>query len=274
MRRSTTVPREAGLSPESTPALRREPGEKLQVQVIARAADILRALENQPAGLSLGEIAAAVGLARSTVQRIAAALQAEQLLIAASPNAKLRLGPALRRLAGSVETDTLSLARPVLKALAVELGETVDLAAVKGSAMVFIDQIVGTQRLRTVSAVGEMFPLHCTANGKAYLATLTDAQIERLIGTNFERRTANTRVALKPLLLDLAAVRRDGIAFDIEEHADGISAAGICLKDMSGMPVAVSVPVPSSRYHRRQKTIVEALLAAKARLRARFEGAP
>jgi DNA-binding IclR family transcriptional regulator len=274
MRRSTSAPKAADLSLESTSIPRREPGEKLQVQVIARAADILRALENQPAGLSLGEIATAVGLARSTVQRIAAALQAEQLLIAASPNAKLRLGPALRRLAGSVETDTLSLARPVLKALSQDLGETVDLAAVKGSAMVFIDQIVGTQRLRTVSAVGETFPLYCTANGKAYLATLSDGQIERLIGVGFERRTANTCVALKPLLLDLARVRRDGIAFDIEEHTDGISAAGVCLKDMSGQPVAVSVPVPSSRYLRRQKTIVEALLAAKARLQARFDGAP
>ena len=39
---------------------------------------------------------------------------------------------------------------------------------VKKDHLVFIDQVIGSQRLRTVSAVGETFPLHCTANGKAY----------------------------------------------------------------------------------------------------------
>ena len=64
-------PRMAGEAREE----RRE--DKSQVQVIARAATILRALEEQPAGLSLGQIAQRVDLARSTVQRIVAALAAE-----------------------------------------------------------------------------------------------------------------------------------------------------------------------------------------------------
>ena len=57
-----------------------------QVQVIARAAAILRALEDEAGGLSLGQIAQRVNLARSTVQRIVAALEAEKFLIAASPD--------------------------------------------------------------------------------------------------------------------------------------------------------------------------------------------
>ena len=52
--------------------------------------------------------------------------------------------------------------------------------SVKKDHLVFIDQVIGSQRLRTVSAVGETFPLYCTANGKAYLADLDDAAIERL----------------------------------------------------------------------------------------------
>ena len=88
--------------------------EKSQVQVIARAAAILRALENENAGLSLGQIAQRVDLARSTVQRIIAALEVEKLVIAASPNGKMRLGPTILRLAASVRTDFASLARPFL----------------------------------------------------------------------------------------------------------------------------------------------------------------
>src|SRR3954447_15387416 len=128
--------------------------EKSQVQVIARAAAILRALEEETAGLSLGQIAQRVGLARSTVQRIVAALLAEKLVMAASPNGRVRLGPTILRLAASVRTDFVSVARPFLTKLSNELHETVDLATVKKDHLVFIDQVIGPQRLRTVSAVG------------------------------------------------------------------------------------------------------------------------
>ena len=72
-----------------------------QIQVIARAASILRALEDEPSGLSLGQIAQRVNLARSTVQRIVAALAAERFVIAASPTARVRIGPTILRLANS-----------------------------------------------------------------------------------------------------------------------------------------------------------------------------
>src|SRR5262249_41107591 len=130
--------------------------EKSQIQVIARAGAILRALENETSGLSLGQIAQRVALARSTVQRIVAAP-------AASPLGRVRVGPAILRLAAWVRTDFVALARPFLVELSNELRETVDLAAVKGDHLVFIDQVTGPQRLRTVSAVGDTFPLYCTA---------------------------------------------------------------------------------------------------------------
>ena len=69
------------------------------------------------------------------------------------------------------------------------MSETVDLSAVKGDHLVFVDQVTGSQRLRAVSAVGETFPLYCTANGKAYLAQLDDSAVEQLIGT----ATSNAR---------------------------------------------------------------------------------
>src|SRR5262249_21778900 len=144
--------------------------DKSQVQVIARAASILRALEQEVSGLSLGQIAQRVNLARSTVQRIVAALQSEKLVIAASPNGRVRLGPTILRLATSVRTDFVSIARPFLAKLSSELGETVDLATVKQDHLVFVDQVIGSQRLRTVSAVGGMVPLYCTANRKAHPA--------------------------------------------------------------------------------------------------------
>src|SRR5215813_2997740 len=86
------------------------------------------------------------------------------------------------------------------------LAQTVDLATVKQDHLVFIDQVIGSQRLRTVSAVGEVFPLYCTANGKAYLAELDRGAIEKLIGTTYERRTPKTLTRLDRLLKDLSLV--------------------------------------------------------------------
>ena len=248
------------------PPRQARPQDKSQVQVIARAAAILRALEEQPAGLSLGQIAQRVALARSTVQRIVAALAAEKLLIAASPTGRVRLGPTILRLAASARTDFVALARPFLVRLSNELSETVDLATIKKDHLIFVDQVIGPHRLRAVSAVGETFPLYCTANGKAYLAQLDEVAIARLIGTSFERRTANTITRLDELLKELRAARKSGIAFDREEHTVGICAAGVVMRDLLGNDVAISVPVPAQRFHAQEKLIAERLIATRRAL--------
>jgi DNA-binding IclR family transcriptional regulator len=237
-----------------------------QVQVIARAAAILRSLEDEAAGLSLGQIAQRVNLARSTVQRIVAALEAEKFLIAASPNGRVRLGPTILRLADSARTDFVAVVRPYLTQLSNELRETVDLSVVKKDHLVFIDQVIGSQRLRMVSAVGETFPLYCTANGKAYLATLDDATIAKLIGTSYEERTPRTLTRLEDLLRDLKTVRKTGVAIDREEHAPGVCAAGVVTRDPVGNIVAISVPVPAQRFYKHQHAIVARLLATKEAL--------
>lgn len=237
--------------------------EKSQVQVIARAATILRALEDENAGLSLGQIAQRVNLARSTVQRIVAALETEKLVIAATPNGRVRLGPTILRLAASVRSDFIALARPFLERLSEELHETVDLSTVKKDHLVFIDQVIGSQRLRTVSAVGETFPLTCTANGKAYLAQLSDSAVEALVGRSYDARTPKTITRLDALINELKIVRRTGVAFDREEHMLGICAAGVAMHDPLGNAVAISVPVPTQRFVNRQAHIAERLLATK-----------
>src|SRR5499427_575286 len=258
----TAVARRRRREPAAVPDIMRNADkEKSQIQVIARAGAILRALENETSGLSLGQIAQRVALARSTVQRIVAALAAEKLVIAASPLGRVRLGPAILRLAASVRTDFVALARPFLVELSNELRETVDLAAVKGDHLVFIDQVTGPQRLRTVSAVGDTFPLYCTANGKAYLAGLDEVAIARLIGTRFERRTARTIVRLEDLLKELKSARRAGVAFDREEHTLGICAAGVVTRDLAGNAIAISVPVPAQRFRVQERRIAERLLA-------------
>jgi len=270
MRETAGTGMQAGGARPSNDRLHVKAQPQSQVQVIARAAAILRALEDETAGLSLGQIAQRVGLARSTVQRIVAALEAEKFLIAASPNGRVRLGPTISRLAASARTDFVGVARPYLMQLSAELKETVDLSMVKKDHLVFIDQVIGSQRLRTVSAVGETFPLHCTANGKAYLAGLDDTAIARLIGTSYESRTPRTLTRFDDLLRELKSVRKSGVALDREEHTQGICAAGVVTRDPAGNFVAISVPVPAPRFYKHQRHIVARLRATKEALERRL----
>ena len=138
-----------------------------------------------------------------------------------------------------------------------------DLASIRKDRLLFVDQVIGPQRLRTVSAVGETFPLYCTANGKAYLAMLDNRSVERLIGKSYEARTDTTITTSTKLLAELEQIRKDGVAFDREEHTPGISAAGIALMDALGNPIAISVPVPTQRFDEAKELIAERLLETK-----------
>lgn len=232
--------------------------------MIARAAAILRALKNESAGLSLGQIASRVELPRSTVQRIVGALQAENLVIAARQGRGIRLGPEIVSLAQAGHIDIAEIVRPYLVELSRDTGETVDLAVMRGRRLIFVDQIPGSHRLRTVSFVGESFPLFNTANGKACLALLDDDKVKTLFEAEFGPGSPE---ALSRLLADLAEIRREGVAFDIDEHTPGISAVGGALADAADDIYAVSIPTPSARFEASRETITEALKATLDQLR-------
>lgn len=236
------------------------------VGVITRAAAVLRVLGDAPEGLSLGKIAQRVGLARSTVQRLIGALESERLVIKGSQPGRIVLGPELLRLARLTFPSIIHRIRPMMEALSNELAETVDFATIANGKMVFLDQIAGRHRLMAVSHVGDAFPLHCSSVGKAYLATLSDDQIERLIGARYEARTPATLTTLRDLLADLATTRRTGIGLDREEHSSGICAVGFCFPDEAGNWFGLSVPVPTQRFAQNEDAIVHRMTQIKDEL--------
>ena len=238
------------------------------VQVIGRAANILRSLEDEPEGLSLGDIASRVDLPRSTVQRIVTALADEQLLISASPKSRVKLGPALVRLANATNNEIDRMARPYMEALSRELSETIDLSVLQGKTAVFVDQVAGTHRLRTVSAIGERFPLHCTANGKALMATLPDDKLERRLSMELAKFTPSTKTDQVELKREIELIRRGDIASDIEEYTEGICALSLTFSDPLGRAFAISVPVPTARFSTNRERIESSLLKCQEQITA------
>lgn len=225
------------------------------IQVIARAAVILRALEDEPDGLSLGEIAARVNLARSTVQRIVAALADEQLLIAATPKSRVKLGPALVRLARATNIEIVQIAHPIMEACSRKINETIDLSVVQGKSAIFVDQVLGSHRLRAVSAVGECFPLHATACGKALLANLPKPKMDKILSEPLERFTENTITDPDVLRANLEKLSNGDAVEDIEEHTEGICAVGIAFADPLDRVFAISIPVPTNRFMRDRENL-------------------
>lgn len=233
------------------------------IQVIARAVKILRALEDEGNGLSLGDIAARVDLPRSTVQRIVAALASEQFLIAASPTSRVKLGPALIRLAGATKLEVSQMVRPYIEALSRDLKETIDLSILQGDAAIFVDQVLGSHRLRTQSAIGDRFPLHCTACGKSILATLPDEKIDTLLNSKLEGFTKNTIVTPSILRSQIGAIRAGGFAYDLEEYTEGVCAISTSFRDPFGRAFAISIPTPVNRFSRNKDAFKESLSACR-----------
>jgi len=235
--------------------------ERSGIQVIARAAAILRALRDDPDGLSLGQIAERVALPRSTVQRIIGALSAERLVISAPKGGGLTLGPEIGSLAGAVQYNIIEDCRPVLSEITEKTGETTDLSVLRGDKMVFLDQVPGLHRLRTVSFVGEVFPLTTTANGRACLAQLPESKARTLIEQECSQN--GTTGDINSMMKDLEEARLRGLAYDVDEHTTGISAIGLAFIDWRGDHHAISVPIPSTRFHQ-ARGIVEAALRRAA----------
>lgn len=242
------------------------------IQVITRAVAVLHKLREYPDGLSLGELAKLLKLPRSTIQRIVAALDEENLVIAASPTRGVRLGPALLAFAAATRFEISEIARPTLQEISLLSGETVDLSLLDGNKLVFVDQVVGGHRLKAESGVGVSFSLHSTAPGKAMLAAMTDAEMLALRPRmSFARMTANTITTWSGLVEEIASVRQHGIGADVEENSMGICALAMALSLPSGEIAAISVPVPTQRFNAMRPTIEKLLITHGGRLQASFK---
>ncbi|MBB3103110.1 IclR family transcriptional regulator [Azomonas macrocytogenes] len=236
-------------------------GKQCGIQVIARAAAIMRTLGTHPQGLSLAAIAQAVGLPRSTVQRIVSALESEYLVEAARSGG-FRLGPALGQLIYQTQTDIISLARPHLETLLERLQESVILATSANEKIYVVDRIVAEHELRVVFPIGSYVPMHSTAVGKALLSRMSDAQVRDLLPEPLPALTRNTH-DLPSLLDELATIRQSGgLAADREEFIEGIYGFAVALDTYLGN-YGIAVVAPASRIKGKDELFCKALLDCK-----------
>lgn len=239
----------------------------LGIQVIARAAAILRALG--PESMSLGAIARETKLPRSTVQRIVDALAAEQLVEAGESG--VRPGWGLQRLTTIGELDVVSAIRPHLEWLFEQTRETVDLSMGQGQEVVFLDRIISDQTLRVVPLTDRPRALHVMANGKAVLSSMSDENVKKLFDGNRGRPKGAPEVNLRALLLELAEIRKSGFSFDRAGYAEDVYAIGTPVRIEGLRPYAISIGVPSCRFEAGLARFKSALKECRRRAEAELK---
>jgi IclR family acetate operon transcriptional repressor len=236
------------------------------VSVVVRAADLLRVLAESARGLSLAELATGTGLPRSSVHRILQELEAQRFVLFAGRDGGYRLGPGLLKLALISRAQLVDAMRPVMVELAREVRENIDLAVLSGVDVVIIDQVASAHRLQAVTAVGGTFPAHSCSLGKALLAELTDDQVRAVLEGPLSVFTPHSLDTSAAVIAELPSVRRNGVAFDHEEHDLGISSVATVIHSPLGVAQAISIVAPTHRFSENAPRYVTALKQLRRRL--------
>jgi DNA-binding IclR family transcriptional regulator len=240
-----------------------------RIQSIDRAVDLLEAVAAASEPETAPALADAAGLNRSTAWRILATLEHHGLVERDPDTNRYRLGFAVLRLAAAAGHEPLvRLAHPILRRLADDTGETVNLAIARRLELVYADQ-VQPRRVMAPNWLGHTVPLHATSTGKAFLAALPEEELEQLPA--LDRFTDTTITDPAALRAELAAVRERGFAVshgELEPALWGVSAAAL---DATGRPAAVlSVWGVESRVRDRLDELGRATAGAARALQVRL----
>jgi DNA-binding IclR family transcriptional regulator len=248
------------------------------LQSVQRAISVLEVLAARgEAGVT--EVASEIAVHKSTAFRLLGALEGRGLVEQTGHRGKYRLGFGLIPLAGAVSDrlDVVQQGRAACTRLAVELGETVNVAVLRDHFAVNVDQARGPSTVATHNWIGQLTPLHCTSSGKVLLAHLEPAKLAELLArTGTPALTARTETARHRLDEQLAHVREAGYAMAIEEYEVGLNAVAAPVFDRSGQVVAaVSVSGPSYRLdEQRIRHVIGPLLAGTADISRRLGHRP
>lgn len=249
----------------------RDPG---RLSSVSTAIRLMKAFSEEQFEIGISDMAKRLGVAKSTVHRLAVTLVAEGLLEQNPDTGKYRLGIALFRLGSLVRRrmDVFNEAKPLLRELREKVNETVHLAVLDGSDIMYVYNHESGQAIRMRSDIGVRKPAYCTAEGQAILAFENNEVVDRIIGNGLAQRTPQTITDPAQLKKVLQDIRLRGCAVEDEESEVGMRCIAAPLRDDSGEVVAaIGVGGPVSRLSKKTVAsfipyVIETAGAISARL--------
>jgi DNA-binding IclR family transcriptional regulator len=241
-------------------------------QSALRAIRLLKLFTVEQSQLRLAEVASRAGLNKTTAHRLLQALLSESMLEKDAESGAYRLGPAVIALGvQALSSDNLRLkARPLLRSLAAETGETATLEIPVEDTMLILDEISGGHRVAAGGNVGTRWAMHATSTGKAIIA-FSENGMTRL-GQRLVPLTARTITDPDILENQLGDIRRRGFAETVDELEDGFTGVGTVVRNSSGeILAAMSICGPTQRMTQgRRASLGATLCAAAGQLQPRF----
>lgn len=231
------------------------------VQSVDRAVTILELLAHH-GELGVTTIAKHLGVHKSTASRLVSALEQRGLVEQVEERGKYRLGLGIVRLAGATTArlDLVQEARPVVRRLAAQTGETVNLVIESDGSALYLDQVSGTSTMSSYDWVGQRIPLHATSNGKILLSERDPAELHHLLGV-LPAYTPSTVTDVEVLAEQLAAARQQGYAVATDELDVGLTAVAAAVRNAHGeIAASVSVSGPTFRFDSERIAEVAALV--------------
>ncbi|QYN19826.1 IclR family transcriptional regulator [Amycolatopsis sp. DSM 110486] len=206
--------------------------------VASRVAAILGAFRPGDDTVGVSELARRTGLAKTTVHRLTRHLCDTGLL--EPDGTALRLGLRLFEIGQLAirRRGLVEAARPSLADLREATRNTVHLAVLEGTEVVYLDVLRGPDAPDVPSRIGGRFPAHATGVGKAILAFSPEPLVARVIDAGLPRISRRTITAPGLLRRQLARIHAEGVAFEREESGVGVVCAASPLLDAAGMAVA------------------------------------
>jgi len=247
------------------------------IQALDRAFDVLDVIAAH-SGLTLSEIATALDQSPATMHRVLATLEARQVVETDPVRQTWHIGAAAFRLGSAFlrRSSVVERARPVMRALMEETGETSNLGIERNSEVMFLSQVETHESIRAFFPPGTLSPMHASGIGKALLAAMPeDAVSKRLRHLTLERFTDKTILTTAELQADLAQIQRRGWAFDDEEKALGMRCVAAPIRNLHGEPIAgLSISGPVQRLPLDRIEHIGARVRAAAQQLSQDLGAP
>jgi IclR family transcriptional regulator, KDG regulon repressor len=224
-------------------------GEK-RLSSVATAIALLKAFSEDEVDIGVSTLARRLGIAKSTVHRLATTLVSEGMLEQNPENGKYRLGIALFGLGALVRRrmDVSTEAKPYLFDLRETTGETVHLAILDRTEIMYVYNLESMQAIRMRSDIGVRKPAYCTAEGLAMLAFHPPGVIDEIVARGLKPRTPKTNTDPEAFRRALAGVRERGYAIEDEESEAGMRSLAAPIRNGAGeVAGAVGVAGPVQR---------------------------
>lgn len=218
---------------------------------VDKAMSLLKALgSDSVGGVGVSELARRANLSKSTAFRLLGMLQRNEAVERAG-NA-YRLGKVIQDLGTTQESEMHGRMRDALTPYLADLYEltkqTVHLAVLQGTDVVYLNKLYGHSQVRSPSRIGGMAPAYCTAVGKVLLA-FDPENSDQALQSELAAWTPHTITDPEQLRGELAKIRKIHMGFDREEILVGLNCIAAPVMGPNGKPVAaLSISGPTGIF--------------------------